>query len=71
MSSKQDFVSDYNKQTRIKLIVVAVQLPSGAIEIIANYEDLENKYMYYLETYDSNMVMYKNPNIRIVDWMIL
>lgn len=71
MSSKNGFVTDYNTHPRVRAIVVAIQLPSGAVEIITNYEDLENKYMYYLETYDADMVMYKNPNIRIVDWMIL
>lgn len=71
MSSKHNFVEDYNKQIRVRVIVVAIQLPSGAIEIITNYEDLENKYMYYLETYDENMIMYKNENIRIIDWIIL
>lgn len=71
MSSKHAFVEDYNKQVRVRSIVVAIQLPSGAVEIITNYEDLENKYMYYLETYNENMVMYKNENIRIINWMIL
>lgn len=71
MSSKHNFVEDYNKQIRVRAIVVAIQLSSGAIEIITNYEDLENKYMYYLETYDENMIMYKNENIRIINWMIL
>jgi len=71
MSLKMKFTQDYSQAVRIRVIVVAVQLPSGAIEIISNHEDLENKYMYYLETYDENMVMYKNPNIRILNWMIL
>jgi len=71
MSSKHNFVEDYNKQVRVRAIVVAIQLPSGAIEIITNYEDLENKYMYYLETYNENMVMYKNENIRIISWMVI
>ena len=70
-SRKMNFVRDYSEKIKIKAIVVAVQLPSGAVEIITNYEDLENKYMYYLETYDSDMVMYKNENIRIINWMIL
>lgn len=71
MFSKMNFVQDYSEKVRVRAIVVAIQLPSGAVEIITNYEDLENKYMYYLETYDSDMVMYKNENIRIIDWMIL
>lgn len=71
MSNKHKFVKDYNKQIKVRAIVVAIQLPSGAVEIITNYEDLENKYMYYLESYDADMVMYKNQNIRILDWIIL
>ena len=71
MLSKMNFVQDYSEKVRVRAIVVAIQLPSGAVEIITNYEDLENKYMYYLETYDSDMVMYKNENIRIINWMIL
>ncbi len=71
MSLKMKFTQDYSQQIRVRLIVVAIQLPSGAIEIIANHEDLENKYMYYLENYDKDMVMVKNPNIRILNWMIL
>ena len=71
MSLKQKFNEDYCEKVRVRAIVVAIQLPSGAVEIITNYEDLENKYMYYLETYDSNMVMYKNENIKIINWMVL
>lgn len=66
-----NFVQDYSERVRVRAIVVAIQLPSGAVEIITNYEDLENKYMYYLETYDSDMIMYKNRSIRILDWIIL
>lgn len=71
MLNKQKFISDYNNVVRIKMIVTAIQLPSGSIEIIINNDDLENKYMYIIETYDENMCKYDNENVRIVDWMIL
>lgn len=71
MSLKMKFTQDYSSKVRVRLILVAVQLPSGAIEVIQNHEDLESKYMYYLENYDKDMIMVKNPNIRIVDWIIL
>ena len=70
MSLKAQFTQEYSSKINPKLIVVAVQLPSGAIEVISNHEDLEGKYFYYLETYDKDMVMVKNPNIRIVGWII-
>lgn len=71
MSLKMKFTQDYSEKVQVNLIVVAVQLPNGAVEIIQNHECLEDKYFYYLETYDEDMVMYKNPNIRILNWMIL
>lgn len=71
MSLKRKFTQDYSEKGQVNLIVVAVQLPNGAIEIIQNHECLEDKYFYYLETYNEDMVMYKNPNIRILNWMIL
>ena len=71
MSLKAHFTQEYSSKVSPKLIVVIVQLPSGALEVIANYEDLEGKYFYYLETYDKDMVMVKNPNIRIVGWIIV
>jgi len=71
MALKVKFTTDYTEKVQVNLIVVAVQLPNGAIEIIQNHECLEDKYFYYLETYDEDMVMYKNPNIRIVGWIII
>lgn len=62
---------DYSALVKARLIVVVVQLPNGAMEVITNTENLEDKYMYYLETYDENMIMYNNENIKIVDWIIL
>ena len=71
MSLKMLFTQDYSQKTIVKAIVVAIQLPSGSVEIITNYEDLENKYVYYLETYNGDMKKYENPDVRIIDWMIL
>ena len=71
MSLKQKFNEDYCEKLKVRAIIVAVQLPTGSIEVISNWENLEEKYMYYLETYNKDMVMYKNENIKIVNWMIL
>lgn len=71
MSLKKKFTKDYTEKVQVNLMVIAVQLPNGAIEIIQNHECLEDKYFYYLETYNEDMVMYKNPNIKIINWMII
>ncbi len=71
MSLKTKFTQDYSQKAIVKAIVVAIQLPSGSVEIITNYEDLENKYLYYLETYNEDMKKYENSDVRVIDWMIL
>lgn len=72
MSRKLDFVREYDEMGEaVSLIIVVVQLPSGALEVIQNNSHLEEKYMYYLETYNQDMVMYKNPDIRILKWIMI
>ena len=72
MSAKSQFAMDYNAVSlSISVMIVVLQLPSGALEVIQNTQNLETKYLYYLETYDKNMVMYKNPDIKILKWIMV
>lgn len=70
---KAQFTSDYDLATitGISYIVIVIELPSKELELIINSKDLEEKFMYYLQTYDSDLVMYDNKNIRVVDWLIV
>ncbi|MNP81200.1 hypothetical protein D3C76_1795020 [compost metagenome] len=52
-------------------MIVAVRLPTGAKEIIHNTEQLESKARYYIEQYDEEFKLKANPNVRIVDYMIV
>ena len=73
LSRKQIFNKDFNDASVHSLshIIVVVQLPSGAREVIVNSQQLEEKFFYYLETYDDSLKMYKNQEIRLVDWLIV
>ena len=72
MSAKMQFVMDYNAVSLgISIMIIVLRLPSGALEVIQNTQNLETKYLYYLETYDENMVMYKNPDIKILKWIMV
>jgi len=53
-----------------KVLVVAVQLPSGAVETITNYHDIPLKAKYYMDAYDENFRLKTNPSIRIIGYMI-
>lgn len=55
----------------MQAVVAAVRQPTGAIEMITNYQNLEDKLAYYLTAYDEDMILLANSNIRIVDIMIV
>jgi hypothetical protein len=52
-------------------LIVAVKLPSGAIEIITNTQWLIEKAEYYKNTYDDNFCLKTNPAIQIVGFMLV
>jgi len=54
-----------------KVLVVAVQLPTGAIEIITNTTNIDAKLEYYTTMYDDEFRLLTNPNVRIVGAMIV
>jgi hypothetical protein len=54
-----------------ELLVVAVQLPSGAKEVITNTSDLKNKINYYIEKYDDDFCLKVAPDVKIVGFILL
>lgn len=50
----------------ITKMVIAVQLPNGATELIINTDQIMQKYRYYLEAYDDEMTLKTNDKIKIV-----
>ena len=54
-----------------KVLVVAVQLPTGAIEIITNTTNIDAKLEYYTTMYDDEFRLLTNPKVRIVGAMIV
>ena len=51
-------------------LVVAVKLPTGAIELITNTTNLVNKADYYVTAYDDDFRLKNNKDIQIVGYMI-
>ena len=54
-----------------KLLVVAVELPTGATELITNTEYISEKVGYYISAYDDDFKLQANPAVRIVGYMIV
>lgn len=54
----------------ITYLVLVIELPNGAKELITNTTHIEEKLSYIDNTYDENLVMKNNQNIRILDWLV-
>ena len=54
-----------------KVLVVAVELPTGAIELITNTTNIDSKLEYYTTMYDDEFRLLTNPKVRVVGAMIV
>lgn len=68
---KEQFVAKCKEVKVPKIITVAVQLPSGAVETITNTQDTVTKALYYTDNYDENFCLKHNNAVKIVDFMVI
>ena len=52
-------------------MVTAVKLPTGAIELATNTSNIEAKIDYILEAYDDDMKLKTNPEVEMLNLMIV
>lgn len=52
-------------------LITAVKLPTGAIELAINNTDIAQKINYILNAYDENMQLKSNPEIVMVQMMVV
>lgn len=54
-----------------QMLIVAVKLPTGAVELITNTAMLHTKIEYYNTAYDEEFKLKTNPNVQIVGFMFV
>lgn len=59
------------KGNTAKMLIAAVKLPTGAVEIITNTAKIATKVDYYNTAYDEEFRLKSNPNVRIVGFMFV
>ncbi len=59
------------KGATAKMLIAAVQLPTGAVEVITNTALIPTKIEYYTTSYDEEFRLKTNPNVRIVGFMFV
>jgi hypothetical protein len=68
---KEEFVAKMKEVGVPVIISVAVQLPSGAIEVITNTQDTVTKALYYTDMYDEEFRLKVNPKVRVIGFMVV
>lgn len=68
---RKRFIEEVKIKTAPELLVVAVKLPTGAIETIVNTSKLEEKIHYYMDAYDDEFRLKTNTAIQIVGYMLV
>lgn len=69
-SREVSFHEQYNCYSDIDYLIVVVQRPDGAKELIVNSENIEEKIKYYNDFYDENFALRNNSQIKIVGYLI-
>lgn len=64
-------IDKLNQEDRcLKVVVTIVKLPSGALEVIVNTDNLNDKLNYIINAYDDDLKLKSNQDIAIVDYLI-
>ena len=66
-----DDTKDMEDLSDVKYLVVAVKLPTGAIEIITNTEEIASKIRYYTMMYNEDFRLHNNHDVKIVGYMLV
>jgi hypothetical protein len=68
---KERFILEAELERKPSHLIVAIMLPTGAIEVIHNTECIKEKVAYYTERYDDEFRLKANPEIQVMDYMLL
>ena len=59
------------KKDTAQLLIAAVKLPTGAVEVITNTAQIATKADYYAKAYDDEFKLKTNPEVQIIGFMII
>lgn len=69
MTLKQKFIKEA-RDFKPNVLVTAVKLPTGVIEVITNHQDLKEKLEYLTNAYDDEFRLERNPDVRIIGYIL-
>ena len=73
MTNKEAFMSEYafkHENMVVTTLVVAIELPTGSIEVITNINNIPEKMKYYKDKYNDCLRLIANEKVCIKGWLI-
>ena len=70
MLKRESLEKKLNKKNKI-CIVTTCLLPTKAVEVLINYQELEGKKEYLLNAYDENLCLKVNKDIKLLDCIVI
>lgn len=70
MTLKEKFIQEANKENP-SVLVTAVKLPTGAVEIITNHQKLDEKVEYLRTAYDDDFRLERNADVQTVGYILV
>jgi hypothetical protein len=72
MTLKEQFLQQAkNTKKGFDVLVTAVKLPTGAVEVITNTQNIESKIDYLKTAYDDDFKLNNNKDVQIVGFMLV
>jgi hypothetical protein len=70
---KQEFIERVEKigKDKLSILVTVSRLPTGAKEVIINYQELDKKVDYIIDAYNDNLELKTCTVIKILDFVVL
>lgn len=68
--TRKDLEVKLKKENKV-CIVTSCKLPTGAVEVLVNYQELEGKAKYLLSAYDENLRLKTMQDIKLLDIIVI
>lgn len=70
MLNREKLEKKLNKENKV-CIITTCKLPSGSVEVLINYQKLEEKKDYLLNAYDDNLKLKTMQDIKLLDLIVI
>lgn len=71
MNRKEQFIKDVSSMGTYHMLILVIELPSKALETMINTSMIAEKIEYVMRTYNDELCMHNNKDVKIKGWLIV